>query len=281
MNPFRCSFFALLMICAALPARSESPFEPAPGGDVLRPGGRGSKVFLGLDAGLSFSYFMGDLTARFYPFANNNVNYLWAPFNKGSGFGPLIDAVLDVPVNKNWGVVFKVGWVSRVEKFTSTHVNPIFYQDNQGNFVQTAFDNKVDLTVSHLMIDLLARYQLVPDSWYLLGGISFTNLLSNSGDFTQTIIAPPGITFSAPLGGGLTFASTSEFSGFNEGRLAVKAGAGTWIPLAKKVFFTPELCIDFPLTKFAKSDGEPLMFVPASDISFMTISLTAGIRFGL
>lgn len=277
MTSFR-SFVLVLTMCAfALPAAADGPDGPTPGGDVLRPNRGNVRFYLGADAGISLSHFFGMHVARATTDPYNGY-FLWAPFSSGNGMGPLVDGVLDIPLDEDFGVVFKLGWLARKEKFSSAHVDPIFYIDQNSNLAPALLHSTLDLSVSHFTGDILLRYQLVPQSWYLLGGFSYNYLLSNEGTFTQNILEPTDLYFGNSLGGGRSYTQTGEMTGITTSRWAIKAGVGTWIPLSKSAFFTPELCIDYPLTNFVEGYGVPLMFVPPSDSKFMTVSLTLGLR---
>jgi hypothetical protein len=268
----------LTMCVFALPARADGPEGPFPGGDVLRPDRGNVRFYLGADAGISASSFMGKLVPHII-YDGFNGYYLWAPFTNGSGVGPLLDGVLDIPLSKDFGFVFKLGWTSRTEKFSTAHIDPIFYVDAGTMLPAPALlRSTMDLDVSYVTADFLLRYQLAPQSWYLLAGLAYSNLLSNEGTFTQDILQPTDLYFDGLLGSGRSYTQTGEFSDITKSRWALKAGVGTWIPLSKSVFFTPELCIDYPLTKFVEGGGDPLLFVDPSDSKFMTVSLTLGLR---
>jgi hypothetical protein len=51
-------------------------------------------------------------------------------------------------------------------------------------------------------------------------------------------------------------------------RVDIKGGFGTWIPISKTLFLTPELTLNYPLTKLQSS----------IDYNMFTIFFTVGLR---
>ncbi len=286
-------FQGLFCLCASMLLLSAGTrcMAGGPDGDVLRPERlRGTTWYLGFDAGLNYAQYFG---THAYRAGLMNQNYListWARFEGGNGFGFILNGTVDVPLSDKTGFVAKLGYIGRTDTYSSTFDNPIFYIDPATGFPDHAtLTSELELSMQFVNIDLLLRYQLARKSWYVLGGLSIGLLQGSSGTFTQSIVSPDGVTYPAyTAAGGITpsgFRALEirdvEIKEFEETRFAIKAGVGTWIPLSKSVFFTPELCLDFPLNAFLDQPGEALMFIPASDMRFMTVTLTAGLRFGL
>ncbi len=279
---FLCCLIIPLSVCAADPPDGSS--SPSGPGDVLRPKRSGdASVYLGFDLGLNFAHYMGDHVYLFTnPFDSRYAFH--SRFKDGDGLGFMIQGVIDVPVSEKVGIVGKLGYISRVDVFSTTFDYPLAYIDPVTGWPGTAtLKGDMDLSVTFFNLDLLLRYQLAPQSWYLLGGLSISQLLGNSADFSQRILAPDNVYYTNPLELPIREVNMSdlEISGYEKTRAALKIGVGTWVKLSDAVFLTPELCVDYPFTTFAKYEGEPLAFVPDTDIRFLTISLTAGLRFGL
>ncbi|MDH7516122.1 MAG: hypothetical protein QHI48_09640 [Bacteroidota bacterium] len=282
MKPF---FYLLLIPLAAgiggIPNDGTLPIGP---GDVLRPGrARSNPIYIGFDLGLDYAHYIGDHVYLFPNPLQPDLIY-HSVFTDGDGIGIILQGVLDVPVAKNMGIIGKLGYIQRTDAFEKTFDYPLAFIDPVTGWPGTAtLHGEMDLTVSFLNIDLLLRYQLAPGSWYLLGGFSFARLLANSGDLDQRIVAPDNVYYRNPADLPIREISLEdiEWSGFEDYRVAIKAGVGTWFAVSKSVFLTPELCIDYPFNAFLKKSGEPLAFIPASDVRFPSVTLTAGLRFGL
>jgi hypothetical protein len=260
----------------------------APPGDVLHPGRASGLVWhLGVDAGLNYALYSGTQVITFM----NPIRKLdhWSAYDKGNGLGFIVDGVVDVSFSERVGLVAKLGYIQRTDKFSGTSVDPIFTFVPPNSFAAATLDGKLDLKMEFFNFDLLLRYQLVPKSWYVLFGLSVSNLnASHDGTLTQTIVSPTDITYLDEFGNlsGLTSFTLPDVtvSGYKKTRVALKGGVGTWIPLSESLFFTPELCLDYALNPFLKADGivaNGLTLVPNSDVRFLTISLTAGLRFAL
>lgn len=288
MMPARCAIVCCLFAFIPLEIFS-TVLEAAvgePGGDVLRPdrGKTGATLFLGGDLGVQYARYMGDLTfSTASPFRSDVL--LWAPFEDGSGLGFILNATVDVPLTPDFGIVGKLGYISRTDKFSSTHIDPIFYTDPLTGYPAPAtLESALDMDVSFLNIDLLLRYQLVPREWYVLGGLSYSNLLTHRGPFDQKILLPVNVSYAdaASQPTGIRKVSGEyELTAMEKSRIAAKIGVGTWIPIGKDIFLTPELAADYPLTKAVDAPGYPFVFIPGSDASVMTVTLTLGLRFGL
>ena len=257
----------------------------APSGDVLRPLQlRGSSLYLGFDAGAQYAKYFG--THAYTVQSPFSPAMLWSKFDGGDGLGFVIRGVADIPVTPSLGVIAKLGYNSREDTYSGTFENPIFYLDPASGFPAPAtLDGEIALTMEFLTIDLLLRYQLMPKTWYLLGGFTVSSLLGSSGSFAQTIVSPASVSYAdtelLPTGVRSVTLSSFEAKGFNTPRFGLSLGVGTWIPLSQSAFLTPELSADYALNVFRDAAGQPLNFIPKSDVRFLTITLTAGLRFAL
>ena len=280
------AFHALFFVFATLPITFSSASAANPEGDVLRPDRlKSTPWYLGLDLGAQYARYFG---THVYLAGNplNGAVPLWSRFEDGDGFGAVLRAVVDIPVGERVGIVGKLGYAMRNDTYTNTFDNPIFHLDPTSGFPATAtLDAEMDVTVRFVTVDILLRWQLSKRSWYALAGLSYASLLGNNASFSQCIVQPQNVSYvgidGLPTGVRAVELSDLEINGFETSRMAVTLGVGTWIPLSKNVFFTPELCFDYPFSAFLDKPGEPLAFIPASDMRFMTVTLTAGLRFGM
>ncbi|MBL0174251.1 MAG: outer membrane beta-barrel protein [Ignavibacteria bacterium] len=264
-----------------------SPGNPL--GDVLHPGraSAGLVWHLGFDVGLNYAAYSGTQVITFVnPIAQADG---WSAFDGGNGLGFIVDGVVDLSLSDHVGLVAKLGYIQRVDKFSGAFVDPVFLRLPSGALAPATLDGKLDLTTSFFNFDFLLRYQLAPKSWYFLGGVSVSSLLSSDkGNLEQRIVSPDNTFYLDQFGQLTNFTSFAlsdlTVSGYKKTRVALKAGIGTWIPLGTSVFLTPELTADYALNPFLKADGivfNGVTIVPNSDARFLTISLTAGLRFAL
>jgi hypothetical protein len=283
MHAMRILLLSLLFPLAAV-AGNGSAASQGPG-DVLRPQrGKGSSLFLGFDAGPQYArYFGSHAYTAASPFS---PALLWSKFDGGDGLGFVIRGVADIPVSPSLGVIAKLGYCRRTDTFSGSFENPIFYIDPASDFPAPAMlDGEIALTVEFLTIDLLLRYQLAPKTWYVLGGFTVSSLLGSSGSFAQKILSPATVSYADtelhPTGVRSVTLTDFEATGYNTPRFGLSLGVGTWIPLSQTAFFTPEVSADYALNAFRDAAGQPLNFIPKSDVRFLTITLTAGLRFAM
>ena len=287
LRQLACLLFVPLALASA--GGGERAVSPdAPPGDVLHPGRASGLVWhLGFDAGLNYALYSGTQVITFM----NPIRKLdhWSAYDKGNGLGFIVDGVVDLSFSERVGLVAKLGYIQRTDKFSGRSEDPIFTFVPPNSFAAATLDGTLDLKMEFFNFDLLLRYQLVPKSWYVLFGLSVSNLnASHDGTLTQTIVSPTDINYLDEFGNlsGQTSFTLPDVtvSGYKKTRVALKGGVGTWIPISESLFFTPELCLDYALNPFLKANGivaNGLTLVPNSDVRFLTISLTAGLRFAL
>jgi hypothetical protein len=274
-----------------------------PGGDVLRPSRAGAsefKWYLGLDAGITFSSFHNGPIEISFPnpyFFQHPVNILdnntgiWydlsllpAPstLSSGNGLGFTFGGVIDLGFTKHFGLVGKVNYHTRSGSFdqTTTYNLPIVSTDGSVTYMNTSFHDKVDWTFNYIGFDLLARIQLQEDAWYLLFGPAYSSLSTNKAKYTQTIVNPTNIFYFEQNSGGIVnidhnyrqASGEVEISNVTKSRWDLKLGVGTWIPLTKSMFLTPELSLAYPLS------SKLIETTPSSDFNMFTMFFTIGLR---
>jgi hypothetical protein len=276
----------ILLFLSALPVLADSP----PGGDVLRPkreGASGFHWYLGLDAGLTWSSFYNG-PAHIYapnpyfehhPFLSGTQDVSWVSFDvsDGSGLGFIVGGVVDLSFTRYFGLVGKINYHTRVGSFdySASSTVPI-YQNGQWTTTNVSYKDTHDWQLNFFAFDLLARIQLVPESWYILIGPSFSSLSKNTFDYQKQILAPDNIFWlEESTVGGLgtpnqyrSMKGSWEVPNLNSTRVDLKGGVGVWIPLTETLFLTPELTAALPLTKLESS----------MDYNMFTLFATVGLR---
>ncbi len=249
----------------------------AQGGDVLRPGRRGgttptspstpSTWYLGVDAGLTWSQFMNGPLSYYTPnpyfppsLFYDYLDYaLPATVDEGSGIGFAVGATIDYAASPGLGLQLRAYYNRRAGSFDESTDLLEVHTDTQTGLT-TILRDKTDWTFDHFNLDLLARIQLAPESFYVLVGPSIGFLVGNEATLMQEIVQPGDIYYqeanyvSTPTERELKTAGMShEVSGFSSTRIDLRAGIGTWIPIADDLFLTPELTLSYPLTKMVSA----------------------------
>jgi hypothetical protein len=286
MNRFAATLFLLTL--AVFPALADSP----PGGDVLRPKRDGPSEFrwyLGLDAGLTWSsFFNGPIAVNVpspyfttHPYFDSNVPFVDLSLmpcyvDKGNGLGFTIGGAIDLGFSKWFGLIGKVNYHTRAGHFdeNSSMTAPALV-NGVWSTISLVQQEKHDWTLNYVGIDILARFQLVPESWYLFVGPSLGFLSTNTFKFDKAVISPTDMYYLEETGIGLaspnqfrTMSGSTTVDNLEKSRVDVKGGVGVWIPIANKLYLTPEVSLAYPATKL----------VTGLDFNVMTIFATVGLR---
>ena len=276
----------ILLFLAAAPMLADSP----PGGDVLRPKREGPSEFrwyLGLDAGLTWSNFYNGPATIFapnpyfqnHPFWVGTNDISWVPFDvsSGNGLGFTVAGVVDLGFTKYFGLVGKLNYHTRAGSFDQTAtVNADVYLNGQWTNADISYRDKHDWRFDFIGFDLLARIQIIPESWYVLVGPSFSSLSKNTFTYNKSLLGPQGMYFleESTLGGlgtpnqRTSMSGTWEAPNLESTRVDLKIGTGIWIPLTEKMFLTPELTFAYPMTKLQSE----------MDYNMFTFFATVGLR---
>ncbi len=289
------SVFLVFFVCAGV-LRASAPDETSapPGGDVLKPGQKGARSttrdeyprwYAGFDAGLTYSATMKTLPAFYtYTVDNTMTHHALSNMENGTGLGFDLGAALEVHLTPVFGLVGKVHYnTRRMEMSPQDHYTfaevPMTFPPIWQSITPTA-DYNVVLDFTSTNIDLLARFQIPSSPVYFLIGPSIGFLGDKKVKYTDIIITGKQYP---DLEGTL-------LNAVNETRYDLKGGIGGWFPLSRSVFFTPELTVSYPLNSLLKNgemrDANGILLnipevKPFEDFNFLTVFLTAGIRFGL
>lgn len=277
--------FVLALLPITLCAAGGDGTTPIPGGDVLRPAGKtASRILLGFDVGLVYARYSG--THAYRSPAAWEYAELWNSFESGSGLGFALDAVIEMPLSAGFGLVGRLGYQRREDSYEGTFVNPMFAIDlNTGFPLAATLDGRVRQRFTAITAALLLRWQLQPKGWYLLGGLAAGSYSGSGGDFTQSIVAPASLTYLNALLQPTTSRTVTidpyTISDFRSTRWSLVVGIGTQLPLSERLSVVPELRADLPLQAFREAPGEALLAIPKSNTRFLTVSLSAGLRYAL
>ena len=253
-------------------------FEMVPGGDVLRPSSPGLPWHVGIDAGITYSSFYNGplmLINLKNPYNPSPLALRSAIANTGSGLGFVIGGTVDYSFSKKVGLVGKIQYNTRSGKFSSSSKEYYLLPPDTVNYSQD-----FTWTFNYISFDLLLRYQIIEKSLYILVGPSFSSLQSNKVKLDEKLLNP-NLYYTEGDGSTnnmyKTLSSETEIGNVEKSRIELKLGLGTWIPIAKKLYLTPEAMFAFPLGKLITSNAA------GSDITFnmWTLFATVGLRWEL
>ncbi len=264
------TFFAALSISISRPAtiqaqtsgfapqHSEDGAQPAPvpmsGAWQSHP--VGARNYWGIEAGITYNWLQNATNFAYGligPAASSPTGteiQLVLPFaDPGKGIGFIVGGVVDFGLSNSLALQGKLRFVNSSFSGDDTRTAAV---QNSPTFVREVSHQST--SVDYLDLDALLRFQLSPNSVYLLGGFGFSTLVANSLSLTKTIdSAAPSVSFADENGavtGLTTLSGTASLSGiYNTTRVALRVGVGTFIPIGTSGnVLTPELMFDIPLT---------------------------------
>lgn len=258
----------------------------------------GDKNYLGFEAGLNYTGYMGAenfFIAFHNPFLSDPSGFYHIPLDGvGSGLGFQLGATLDINIAKNFAFMGKVLFRNHNTSYED-RVDFMCPDVVTGIPGEAVFGNFFDASYNFLATDLLLRAQIQPNGIYGLLGFGFSNMLSNSVSLSQEIVSSTNdcsYTDDFGLRTGETqmvAADNAEQEDFFESfAFGPKIGLGTFIPLGNSgAVLTPELSAYLPLSEwltdneragheaYAAANGMPKPTAP----SMWYMSLTVGIKF--
>lgn len=252
-------------------------FEMVPGGDVLRPSSPGLPWHIGLDAGITYSsFYNGPLYLINLSNPYNSRDLRTAIADAGNGIGFVFGGTVDYSFSKKVGLIGKIQYNTRSGKFSSKtrEVFSILPPDTTDDVQDFTW------TFNYISFDLLLRYQLIEKSLYLLVGPSFSSLSGNKVKLDERRLN--AYAYYPEADGSIshlykTLSSETEITNIEKSRVELKFGFGTWIPIAKKLYLTPEAMFAFPLGKLITTDAG----TPDVKYNYWTIFATVGLRWEL
>ncbi len=258
--------------------------------------------YWGFDLGLTGSAYEGNqnflwhlFNPAFDPVTGNPQNDInaYLPFNSlGSGLGFLLGGKAAFPLSDAIDLEGKLRYLTNYTSSSESHVvtlasDPTTHQPT----VTSNASSNYSLLLSNLSLAALLNFKL-SNSWYAIGGLEFSSLLSNSlaahQDLTSTgtsyYYAGTADQSGATL---LDHAAASAPNAFVGTRAALQVGAGTGFDLSTSSMVDLELLVSIPLTDWLSSTQQTNLnnvaagyYLPS--IAFPKLwyaSLTIGIRF--
>ncbi len=251
----------------------------------------GARNYFGVEAGINYAWLNG--AQNWFYLGSVNDPTLKAtiimPFaNAGHGLGFIVGLVGDYGLSDAASFETKLRYVSSTTSSDDirTATATDFSGGNQTLLARISSHYKSSW--SYAGIDLLLRYQLSPQSVYLLGGLGFSDLVSNTFEGTQSIdSADPNVSYidqtsNAPSGfKSLSFPSQSLSNVYATTRFDVKIGVGTFIPVGSNgTVLTPEVLLSIPLTDLFNANNLNLYSsAGATAPKLWHLDLTLGIKF--
>ncbi len=259
--------------------------------------------YWGLDLGLTGSAYEGNQNYLFHlidqsvidPNTGTQINVnSYMPFNSlGSGLGFVLGGKIAFPLSNSLDLEGKLRYVTNYTSSTESHVVTLATNPFNNNQVTDSSNsnNTYSLLLSNLSLSALLNFRL-SDSWYAIGGLEFSTLLSNSLSDNQTLTTPGEQYYFAgtpdKTGGDILNRPASSISDrFVSTRGAIQIGAGTGFDISSSSILDLELLVSIPLTQWLTSDAQTDLnataagyFQPA--ITYPKLwyaSLTVGIRF--
>jgi outer membrane protein OmpA-like peptidoglycan-associated protein len=208
-----------------------------------------SRHYIGLEVGFTHAWMSGAQNFFFQFQPTPNAMQTRLPFQTlGFGEGAQIGAVGDWSLSDHFGLQGKVRYFNNVTKSSGTGTQ--WVTDATGASSLENVTSSYSLVQNYIGADALARFQLVPQKYYVLGGVSAAVPVTQSFT-TSTLIAPIGVAHPAPYSASMNAPISDNF--FNNFRLDARVGVGTFFPVNDDMVVTPELMLTIPGTSpFAK-----------------------------
>lgn len=248
----------------------------------------GDRNYWGFEAGLNYTWYQIPTGGFFfrvpYPYSafGNTVDLSFNDLGSGLGFqlGVTGDMNLASRLSLGGKLMFRQHSTTGSQQETGSCPN-----DNGTQGTATVRRN-FDATYSYFGGDLLLRFQIDPNAWYLFGGIGIASMLSNSVSLRADIISSDNNDcqyttddFSrTPMGTAMPIYQNQKLTNFfNSTYAGPKFGAGTFIPIGDNgLMLTPELAISIPLNEWIETDNQ---INAAKQPKLWYASLTVGLKF--
>lgn len=198
--------------------------------------------------------------------------------------GYSLGLTLDYALSRSFAIVSKGLFQSGGFNVNEIGVVPVV--NLLGNTTLQPDERKFKVTINSAQIDLLLRYQLSRDKWYLLGGVS--TILSTSAKINGTWDITDAVWLSLPSrnqtltpSNRLTIDNQTMNDFFKTTRFDLKLGLGTFIPLSDDgLVLTPELSTTINLGRTTNNEIKDLnnSTVPLKTTDLFGAVLSVGIK---
>ncbi len=217
----------------------------------------------------------------------------YMPFNSlGSGLGFVLGGKIAFPLSNSLDLEGKLRYITNYTSSTETHTITLATDPSTGQVTDASnASSNYTLLLSNLSLSALLNFRL-SNSWYAIGGLEFSTLLSNSLGANQTLTTAGESYYFAgtpdKTGGNVfTRPAASVSDRFVSSRAAIQVGAGTGFDLSSSSMLDLELLFSIPLTDWLNSDAKANLDSTAvgylqPSITYPKLwyaSLTVGLRF--
>ncbi len=232
----------LILFCGVLHSviAAGGPGEtPKPEENVLRPNPLHLLIGPALGGGLNLHF--GDF-----------ITQCDCSYSNGSGLGYVGGLFVEYPTGGEWSFRGELMWQEFGADFSQTK-SRVEYASN-GEFVTLDFDQKAEVRLQYLQLNLLAKWSTGFDRLYFTGGFGFGSLVSNQLVETESI-ATPGwvyVTNGTDLQKYLDGPVGSE-RGYRAG-IILGIGYDFW--LTPDFRLSPEMAWNFPVTTIRTTDSD-------------------------
>lgn len=254
--------------------------------------------YFGADLGVTYNWYSGNSNFFFPYFGTGETDghsvFTYDAFDGlGSGLGFLLGIKGGLALSNSFDLEAKLRFLTNHTSAQENHTVPINLSGiPNGPTTQEPITNSYHVTLDNLDFDVLGHFKIA-ETWYLAGGISVSDLLSNNLYLNQIKNGGATWTYNDQTTGGLSNDTSTTFSGsqsnfFSSVRAGVLVGAGTVFPLGSgSSMLDAELLLSIPLTNWLQSSAENTITTDATSLGLPAVnfpklwyaSLTIGIRF--
>lgn len=268
------------------------------GGNVLAPGARSSHSpivwHLGVEAGVTYTMLNNNNDSTLFSMVDpyKTATPFYRTVLTGSGVGFHVGLSLDALLSDRWAIEAKLQYASLHAKLSHLNKEPCPIPGQA--FVDTAIvDDEVAVTLGMLSINALAKYFIVPQSFYAVGGFAFGFNVGKTYDATESITNLDGCSYEDDNGKAVSrsMAMNGTLSNTVAVQINLILGIGDMIPLSDKLYLTPEITVGIPLSGlFSNTYAFPASFpfdannygkFYQSGLSALVIYPTIGLKFVL
>lgn len=254
-----------LMAALSLPGilHADPPDGPLPWDKdkVLEPGG--SVLLIGPYGGIDYNMHTGI-------FSTSERGLTCCTFDGGNGLGLVVGGKAFIPLADKFNLSPRILYENRAGTFQATpQVYPIRGRANELETI--TFNNTLNVSLHTLSVDVLATYTLTSFGLYVAAGPTAGFELGNKYTQTETIAAPPGVTYRN--GGTSLLVLDSSLTLTKSATVSLRGGIGITFPITPTIQINPEVLYTFPLMNASKNalDGWKIS----------TLQATIGILFTL
>jgi hypothetical protein len=211
---------------------------------ILEPG-VGLQIMIGPYGGVDVNMHQGE----FYTTQNGIV---CCQFEEGSGIGAAAGVKGMIQLAEDFSLSPRILYEDRGGTFISREENyPIL---GEGNRVErVTFENRLDVSLHTLNIDLLGTYTVAPFGLYVAAGPTASVVIGQSFSKKISIYSPTGVRF---LNGSTTMSvDPGEQDIVRPLLFSARGGLGAMLQLGESIHLNPEVLYTLPFGRLSKQDN--------------------------